>query len=77
MYWVSKKRKIIKLKEQFFQQNGGIFLQQQIAKHRGSTETAKVFATDELKESTNKFDGSRVFGQGGQGCQGTIYKEVL
>ncbi|KAG5019115.1 hypothetical protein JHK87_014970 [Glycine soja] len=74
VYWVSKKRKIIKLKEQFFQQNGGLFLQQHMSRHKGSIETAKVFTIEELKDATNNFDEDKILGQGGQG---TVYKGVL
>ncbi|GAU46488.1 hypothetical protein TSUD_402430 [Trifolium subterraneum] len=73
-YFALKKRKLIKLKEQFFQQNGGLLLQQQIGRHGGSTETAKVFTLEELKEATNNFDEGKILGQGGQG---TVYKGVL
>jgi serine/threonine protein kinase len=69
-----KKRKLIKLKEQFFQQNGGLLLQQQLVRHGGSTETAKVFTVDELNEATDNFDERKILGQGGQG---TVYKGVL
>lgn len=66
-------RKFIKLKQQFFQQNGGFLLQQQ---HRESIEfeTAKIFTVEELKEATNNFDEAKILGQGGQG---TVYKGVL
>ncbi|KAJ1376610.1 Wall-associated receptor kinase, galacturonan-binding domain [Sesbania bispinosa] len=74
VYWALKKRKLIKLKEQFFQQNGGLLLQQQIARHRGSTETTKVFTEEELRDATNNFDEGKILGQGGQG---TVYKGVL
>lgn len=73
-YWTSKKRKLIKLKEQYFQQNGGLLLQQQIVRHGESTETAKLFSVEELSEATNNFDESKILGQGGQG---TVYKGVL
>ncbi|XP_061373357.1 putative wall-associated receptor kinase-like 16 [Gastrolobium bilobum] len=74
VYWALKKRKLMKLKEQFFQQNGGLLFQQQIARHRGSTETAKVFTEAELKDATNNFDEGRVLGQGGHG---TVYRGIL
>ncbi|ESW09488.1 hypothetical protein PHAVU_009G131700 [Phaseolus vulgaris] len=74
VHWASKKRKIIELKEQFFQQNGGLFLQQHIIKHKGSIETAKVFTVEELKDATDNFDEGKILGQGGQG---TVYKGVL
>jgi serine/threonine protein kinase len=74
IYWGLKRRKLMKLKEKFFQQNGGILLQQQLSNHRGSVETAKIFSAEELKKATNNYDESRVLGQGGYG---TVYKGVL
>ncbi|KAK7320939.1 hypothetical protein VNO77_30916 [Canavalia gladiata] len=76
MYWRMKKRKFLRLKEIFFQQNGGILLQQRIASHRdsSSTEAAKVFTVEELKRATNNFEEGRVLGRGGYG---TVYKGVL
>ncbi|XP_045817668.1 wall-associated receptor kinase 3-like [Trifolium pratense] len=73
-YLALKKRKLIKLKEQYFQRNGGLLLQQKIVRHGGSTETAKVFTVEELNEATNNFDEGKILGQGGQG---TVYKGVL
>jgi serine/threonine protein kinase len=69
-----KKRSLVKLKEHFFQQNGGLLLQQQIAKHGGSAGTPKVFTIEELNKATNNFNEGRILGQGGQG---TVYKGVL
>ena len=74
VYWGMKKRKLIKLKEHFFQQNGGLLLQQQIARYKGSTEAAKAFSVEELRKATNNFDKSMVLGQGGQGI---VYKGLL
>ena len=69
-----KKRSLVKLKEHFFQQNGGLLLQQQIVKHGGSAGTPKVFTIEELNKATNNFNEGRILGQGGQG---TVYKGVL
>ena len=74
IYWGLKKRKLIKLREKFFQQNGGLLLQQQLSNHRGSVETAKIFSAEELKKATNNYDESTVLGQGGYG---TVYRGVL
>ncbi|XP_030935431.1 putative wall-associated receptor kinase-like 16 [Quercus lobata] len=74
IYWGLKKRKIIKLKEKFFQQNGGLLLKQQLSSHQKSIETTKIFTTEELKKATNNYDESRVLGQGGYG---TVYRGVL
>jgi serine/threonine protein kinase len=74
IYWGLKKRKLIMLREKFFEQNGGLLLQQQLSNHRGSIETAKIFSAEELKKATNNYDESRVLGQGGYG---TVYRGVL
>ncbi|MED6216728.1 hypothetical protein PIB30_010475 [Stylosanthes scabra] len=74
VYWGMKEKRLNKLKEQFFQQNGGFILLEQISRHRGSMEIAKVFTVDELKKATNNFDESKILGKGGQG---TVYKGLL
>nr|XP_023893551.1 putative wall-associated receptor kinase-like 16 [Quercus suber] len=74
IYWGLKRRKLIKLKEKFFQQNGGLLLKQQLSSHQMSVETTKIFTTEELKKATNNYDESKVLGQGGYG---TVYKGVL
>ena len=74
IYLGLKKRKLIKLKEKFFQQNGGLLLQQQLYNGKLSAETAELFSSEELKKATNSYHESRVLGQGGYG---TVYKGVL
>uniref|UniRef100_A0A2N9HQF9 Protein kinase domain-containing protein n=1 Tax=Fagus sylvatica TaxID=28930 RepID=A0A2N9HQF9_FAGSY len=74
LYLVVKKRKLIKLKEKFFQQNGGLILKQQLSRQEGSTERAKIFTVEELNKATNNYDESRIIGQGGFG---TVYKGFL
>ncbi|KAL5576217.1 hypothetical protein UlMin_017916 [Ulmus minor] len=74
IYWFLRKRKLIQLKEKFFQQNGGLLLQQQLVNRRGSTDTAKIFTAEELKKATNNYDETRILGEGGYG---TVYKGVL
>ena len=74
IYWGLKRRKLIKLKEKFFEQNGGLLLKQQLSNHQMSVETTKIFTTEELKKATNNYDESRILGQGGYG---TVYKGVL
>ncbi|XP_042492875.1 uncharacterized protein LOC122072579 [Macadamia integrifolia] len=73
-YWTIKRRRLIKLRENFFQQNGGFLLQQQIALHKGVEETAKIFTIEELKKATNNFHESRILGKGGQGI---VFKGIL
>ncbi|XP_029144536.1 wall-associated receptor kinase 5-like [Arachis hypogaea] len=74
VYWRMKEKRLNKLKEQFFQQNGGFILLQKISRHRGSKETAKLFTVEELKTATNNFDESKILGKGGQG---TVYRGLL
>ncbi|XP_040997093.1 wall-associated receptor kinase 2-like [Juglans microcarpa x Juglans regia] len=69
-----KRRKLIKLQEKYFQQNGGLMLQEHILNQGRSMETTKIFTNDELKKATNNYDESRVLGKGGYG---TVYKGVL
>ncbi|KAB1219860.1 Wall-associated receptor kinase 1 [Morella rubra] len=66
--------KLIKLKEKFFQENGGLILQKQLSSHRGSMERAKIFSAEELEKATNNYNESRVIGQGGFG---TVYRGLL
>ncbi|KAG6626146.1 hypothetical protein CIPAW_15G027500 [Carya illinoinensis] len=49
VYWALKKRKLIKLKEKWFQQNGGLLLQQRLRNHTGSMDTAKIYSAEELE----------------------------
>ena len=74
IYWGLKKRKLIQLKEKFFQQNGGVLLQQKLSNHQGSVETTKIYSAEELEKATNNYNESRVLGQGGYG---TVYRGIL
>ncbi|RWR72776.1 putative wall-associated receptor kinase-like protein 16 [Cinnamomum micranthum f. kanehirae] len=71
---VIKKRRLIKLKEKFFKQNGGLLLQQQISSLEGAAETTMIFTAEELEKATNYFEESRILGKGGFG---TVYKGIL
>ncbi|XP_010256258.1 PREDICTED: putative wall-associated receptor kinase-like 16 [Nelumbo nucifera] len=74
LYYTIKKRKLIKLRQKFFQQNGGLLLQQQISSRRGVSDIAKIFSEEDLKKATNNFDESHIIGQGGYG---RVYKGIL
>ncbi|KAF3450265.1 hypothetical protein FNV43_RR06345 [Rhamnella rubrinervis] len=73
IYWGMKKRKAIKLKLKFFEQNGGLMLQQQLSSTT-SLEATQIFSSHELKRATNNYHESRVVGQGGYGI---VYKGIL
>ena len=73
-FWIYLRLKRRTLQEKFFQQNGGLLLQQQLSNHRGVVETATIFSAEELKKATNNYDKARVLGQGGYG---TVYRGEL
>ncbi|KAF8410190.1 hypothetical protein HHK36_002712 [Tetracentron sinense] len=74
LYWGVEKRRLIKLKAEFFEKNGGMLLQQQISNREGTAESTKIFTAEELKKATNNYDESRILGRGGYG---TVYKGIL
>ena len=74
MHKAIKKRKKIKQKEKFFQQNGGLLLEQQLLSGEVNVEKIKLFNAKELEKATDRFNVDRILGQGGQG---TVYKGML
>ncbi|KAF8409855.1 hypothetical protein HHK36_002373 [Tetracentron sinense] len=71
-YFALKKRTLIKLKEQYFRQNGGLLLKQQVStREQCSTNFARIFSSEQLKQATHNYDESRILGTGGYG---TVYK---
>ncbi|QHN89055.1 Wall-associated receptor kinase [Arachis hypogaea] len=64
------KEKLIKLKEKFFEQNGGHILVQQ----GEESSHVKIFTADKLKKATNNYDEKLIIGRGGYG---TVFKGVL
>ncbi|XP_057801208.1 wall-associated receptor kinase 2-like [Salvia miltiorrhiza] len=69
-----KKRKVIKQREKFFQQNGGALLNQQLSSNETSVKSTKIFTAAELEKATNNYAEDRVLGKGGYG---TVYKGIL
>ncbi|GMI78368.1 wall-associated kinase 2 [Hibiscus trionum] len=74
LYWMLWRKQVLKLREEYFQQNGGILLREQLSRRQGYREDVKVFAAEELEKATNNYHESRILGQGGQG---TVYKGIL
>ncbi|XP_043712340.1 putative wall-associated receptor kinase-like 16 [Telopea speciosissima] len=74
VYWAIKRQRLIRLREKFFEQNGGLLLRQHIATHKGVADIAKIFTIDDIKKATNNFDERQILGQGGYG---TVYKGIL
>ncbi|XP_043708369.1 wall-associated receptor kinase 2-like [Telopea speciosissima] len=72
--WAHHQRRISKLRESYFKQNGGLLLKQQLSSYQGSTESAKIFTAEELKKATNNYAESQILGRGGYG---TVYKGIL
>ncbi|XP_073154609.1 wall-associated receptor kinase 2-like [Henckelia pumila] len=73
-YLIIQKRKLAKLREKFFLQNGGVLLRQQLSSNESMTESAKVFSAGELEKATNNYAEDRILGRGGYG---TVYKGIL
>ncbi|XP_010523235.1 PREDICTED: wall-associated receptor kinase 2-like [Tarenaya hassleriana] len=74
VYWTLQRRKIFKMREKFFERNGGFLLQMQLSRQNRSSSQTRVFSAEELKIATEDYHESRIIGQGGQG---TVYKGVL
>ncbi|XP_047259510.1 wall-associated receptor kinase 2-like [Capsicum annuum] len=74
LYFSIKKRKLIKLREKFFQQNGGLLLKQRISSNESGVEATKIFTAAELKKATNNYASDRILGRGGNGI---VYKGIL
>ncbi|KAK8571570.1 hypothetical protein V6N12_027654 [Hibiscus sabdariffa] len=71
---VFERRKRIKLKQKYFERNGGLLLQQQLSSHEGNVERVRLFTSKELEKATDHFNENRILGHGGQG---TVYKGML
>ncbi|KAJ0743179.1 putative protein kinase RLK-Pelle-WAK family [Helianthus annuus] len=67
-----KQRKLIKLREQLFEKNGGVLLEDKL-RTTGSN-VMKIFQVEELEEATNNFAEGNIIGRGGNG---TVYKGTL
>ncbi|XP_029128991.1 putative wall-associated receptor kinase-like 16 [Cajanus cajan] len=74
LYLIYEKRKFLKLKEKFFQQNGGLILKQQLSTKEGLSRLPTIFTGEELKKATNNFDEDFIIGKGGFG---TVFKGFL
>ncbi|KAL2467509.1 putative wall-associated receptor kinase-like 16 [Forsythia ovata] len=74
LYMELKRRKLIRMKHEFFLQNGGLLLQEKLIRRDQSPDVAKILTSAELKKATNDFHDSRIVGQGGFG---TVYKGFL
>ncbi|KAK4478465.1 hypothetical protein RD792_013940, partial [Penstemon davidsonii] len=55
LFFSHNKRNIIKLREKFFQQNGGLLLKQQISSSETPMDSTKIFTTEELENATDNY----------------------
>ncbi|KDO65456.1 hypothetical protein CISIN_1g0053552mg, partial [Citrus sinensis] len=74
LHEIVERRRVIKLKQNFFKRNGGLLLQQESSSNEGNSEKTKLFTSMELEMATDNFNTNRILGQGGQG---TVYKGML
>ncbi|KAK6125982.1 hypothetical protein DH2020_040290 [Rehmannia glutinosa] len=74
LYFNIRKRKLINLRDKFFQQNGGFLLKQQLSSNENSMKSTKIFTAEELEKATNNYAEDRILGRGGYG---TVYKGIL
>ncbi|KAL4557914.1 hypothetical protein LXL04_036108 [Taraxacum kok-saghyz] len=73
IYFFIRKRKLIKLREMFFEQNGGVFLKQKL-RAPGATDVVTMFSTEQLRKATDNYSKERIVGQGGYGV---VYKGIF
>ncbi|CAO2041750.1 unnamed protein product, partial [Urochloa humidicola] len=78
LYLGLQKRKLIRAKNKFFEQNGGVLLQQQMRSYNragvGTGPAFKIYSTEDLEKATDGFSADRILGRGGHGI---VYKGVL
>ncbi|KAI3460677.1 hypothetical protein Pfo_017340 [Paulownia fortunei] len=75
LHFTLKSKNFIAMREKFFEENGGLILQQKLIRQGGNSTTApRIYKEEELKEATNNFDESNKIGEGGFG---RVYKGIL
>ncbi|KAK9073063.1 hypothetical protein SSX86_007385 [Deinandra increscens subsp. villosa] len=67
-----KQKRLIKLREHLFEQNGGVLLEDKLKTTGGSV--MKIFQVEELERATNNYAEDNILGRGGNG---TVYKGIL
>ncbi|KAK6152531.1 hypothetical protein DH2020_015166 [Rehmannia glutinosa] len=63
LYFSIRKRKLINLREKFFQQNGGFLLKQQLSSNENSMKSTKIFTAEELEKATNNYAEDQILGR--------------
>jgi serine/threonine protein kinase len=70
--WIIQKRKVEKVKREYFRQHGGLLLFDRMKSEKGLAFT--IFSEADLMHATNNFDSTRILGKGGHG---TVYKGIM
>ncbi|KAM3242315.1 hypothetical protein ACQJBY_054783 [Aegilops geniculata] len=68
-YMIYAKRRLAKIKREYFEQHGGLTLFDEMRSRQGLS--FKLFTQEELEEATGRFDERNVIGKG---ANGTVYK---
>ncbi|GJR00747.1 wall-associated receptor kinase 2-like protein [Tanacetum coccineum] len=68
-----RKRKLTRLREKFFEQNGGVLLKQRI-NSLGSHDAMTLFSTKQLQKATDNYSHEQIIGRG---AYGVVYKGIL
>ena len=73
LHLIHQKRRLIKLKEKFFEKNGGLILQE-LYEREESSQSVQIFTADTLERATNNYAENLIIGRGGYG---TVFKGSL
>ncbi|KAD7477978.1 hypothetical protein E3N88_01114 [Mikania micrantha] len=68
-----RRRKLTRLREKFFEQNGGALLKQKI-KSQGSNAAMTLFSIEQLRKATDNYSQEKIIGKG---AYGVVYKGLL
>ncbi|KAJ0587733.1 putative protein kinase RLK-Pelle-WAK family [Helianthus annuus] len=75
LYFTTKKWKLVKLRDKFFEQNGGVLLENKLKTKGGfGVGSVRIFRAEELEKATNNYAEDRILGRGGNGI---VYKGTL